>query len=282
MALTTTQTIAQPTPSTARPKGRFDGRAAMRRYLPPALFLVVLLVAWQFLPGALNVPSFIFPPLSDVLAALFDPSATYGYLYNTQVTLIEAMSGLAVGTVLGLVMGVVLVEVDFLNRMIYPYVVAIQSIPKVAIAPLFVIWFGFGITSKIVIVALLTFFPILLSTMSGIRSVSADHINLFRAHKATRSQIRWKLLLPSALPSIFTGFEMAVVFSTLGAIVGEFVGAQAGLGVLILQAQYRMNTGAVFATLMILCTLGIILNLLVRILRRRVLYWVPGEGALKI
>lgn len=281
MALTTTQTIARP-PQGASVRRGFDARSSARRYLPPVLFLAALLVAWQVLPGALNVPSFIFPPLSEVLAALFDPSATYGYLYHTQVTLIEAMSGLAVGTVLGLVMGVVLVEVDFLNRMVYPYVVAIQSIPKVAIAPLFVIWFGFGMTSKIVIVALLTFFPILLSTMSGIRSVSADHINLFRAHKATRSQIRWKLLLPSALPSIFTGFEMAVVFSTLGAIVGEFVGAQAGLGVLILQAQYRMNTGAVFATLMILCALGIVLNLLVRILRRRVLYWVPGEGALKI
>ncbi len=276
-----TQTIAQQADG-PRPTRSRDIRGATGRLLPPAIFLAVLLTAWQFVPGLLNVPSFIFPPLSEVLSALFDPSATYGYLYNTQVTLIEAMSGLAIGTVLGLVVGVILVEVDVLNRMIYPYIVAIQSIPKVAIAPLFVIWFGFGMTSKIVIVALLTFFPILLSTMSGIRSVSADHINLFRAHKATRSQIRFKLLLPSALPSIFTGFEMAVVFSTLGAIVGEFVGAQAGLGVLILQAQYRMNTGAVFATLMILCALGIVLNLAVRLLRRRVLYWVPGEGAMKI
>lgn len=279
---TTTQTLAAPSTTRERIRPRPDVRGAARRYLPPAIFLIALLAAWQFLPVWLDVPSFIFPPLSEVLAALFDPSATYGYLYNTQVTLIEAMSGLAIGTVLGLVTGVILVEVDVLNRMVYPYIVAIQSIPKVAIAPLFVIWFGFGMTSKIVIVVLLTFFPILLSTMSGIRSVSADHINLFRAHKATRAQIRWKLLLPSALPSIFTGFEMAVVFSTLGAIVGEFVGAQAGLGVLILQAQYRMNTGAVFATLMILCALGILLNLLVRVLRRRVLYWVPGEGALKI
>jgi NitT/TauT family transport system permease protein len=112
--------------------------------------------------------------------------------------------------------------------------------------------------------------------------VSAEHIALFKVHRATRGQIRRKLLLPSALPSIFTGFEMAVVFSTLGAIVGEFVGAQAGLGVLILQAQYRMNTGAVFACLLILCAVGITLNVIVRIVRRRILYWVPGEKSLKV
>ncbi|MFG1955299.1 ABC transporter permease [Micromonospora sp. NPDC048830] len=279
MASTTTTRVM--TPSRAQGSAKSRGIAS-RRHLPPLAFLVVLLVAWEYVPRALGIPSFIFPPLGEVLQALTDPGATRSFLYHTQVTLIEAFSGLAIGTVLGLVLGVVLVEVDILNRMIYPYIVAIQSIPKVAIAPLFVIWFGFGLTSKVVVVALLAFFPVLLGTMSGIRSVSAEHIALFKVHRATRGQIRRKLLLPSALPSIFTGFEMAVVFSTLGAIVGEFVGAQAGLGVLILQAQYRMNTGAVFACLLILCAVGITLNVIVRFVRRRILYWVPGEKSLKV
>ena len=238
---------------------------------------VTLLLAWQLLPGMLQVPTYVIPPLSDVLRALFDPEALPLYLSNAGTTLKEVFIGLGIGVAIGLVGAILLVQFPTLYSVVFPYVVAIESLPKVALAPLFVIWFGFGITSKVVVVVLLAFFPVLVSTIHGLRGVDKDQIELFEANGASRGQIRRHLLLPAALPSIFSGLELAVAASMIGAIVAEFVGAQRGLGVLILQSQARMDTAGVFALLIILSALGITLNLAVRTVRRRVIFWVPGE-----
>lgn len=277
---TTGPEVRVPESESGRDRGKRarGARGLGARVGAPLGMLVALASFWQFAPGLLDIPSFVLPPLSDVMRALFDPSAFARYLDNAGVTLMEAGLGLAIGASLGLTVGILLSEVPVLHRMVYPYIIAIQSIPKVALAPLIVIWLGFGIASKIVVVILLTFFPMLVNTISGMKAAEQDYINLFLANNATRRQIRWKLKVPGALPSIMTGFEIAVVMSLLGAIVAEFVGAQAGLGVLILQAQYRMNTGAVFAILLILSAIGVTLNVLVRWLRRRVLFWMPGES----
>ena len=260
----------------ARPIG-VKWRALVAKSVAPVGFLIFFLTAWHFLPRFVDVPSYVLPELKEVVRALFDPDATGRYLSNAVYTLTEAGVGLLIGATAGLVIGVLLSEVTLLYRTFYPYIVAIQSIPKVALAPLFVIWFGFGIASKIVVVVLLTFFPVLVNTINGLKSVDPDQVDLFRANGASRSQMRLKLLLPAALPSIFTGLEIAVVMAMLGAIVGEFVGAQNGLGVLILQAQFKMQTAAVFALLIILSCIGITLSYCVRAIRRRVVFWVPGE-----
>ena len=149
--------------------------------------------------------------------------------------------------------------------------------PKVAIAPLLIIWFGFGITSKIIVVSLLCFFPILVNTMSGIRGVSREQLELFSAIRASRFKTLTHLLIPVALPSILTGIELAVVVSLLGAIVGEFVGGEEGLGVLLLQAQFQMSMPSVFAILLVLAFLGVIFNLAIRFIRKRSLFWIAGE-----
>jgi NitT/TauT family transport system permease protein len=245
--------------------------------LLPVGFLVVLLACWQILPSALSIPSYILPELSEIAKALFDPSATSRYLTNAGYTLMEAGVGLIIGFSAGVVVGIVLAEVEVLYKTFYPYVIAIQSIPKVALAPLFVIWFGFGIESKIVVVVLLSFFPVLVNTISGLKSVDPELVDLFRVNGASPWQLRRKLLVPAALPSIFTGLEIAVVMAMLGAIVAEFVGAQNGLGVLILQAQSQMQTAAVFALLLMLSAIGITFNLLVRALRRKVVFWMPRK-----
>lgn len=270
-----TQTLAAPTASTAPATPAKRPARSLTRWTLPLGFLVVLLVAWQVLPGLLSIPSYVLPQLSAVLSALFDPAALPRYLYNAGYTLTEAGIGLLIGASAGIVIGILLAEVKVLHTTFYPYIVAIQSIPKVALAPLFVIWFGFGIESKIVVVVLLTFFPVLVNTINGIRSVDKDQIDLFRVNGASAWQTRRKLLLPGALPYIFTGLEIAVVMAMLGAIVAEFVGAQNGLGVLVLQAQFQMQTAAVFALLIILSTIGISLNLLVRLIRSKVVFWVP-------
>ena len=138
-------------------------------------------------------------------------------------TLKETLLGLLLGSVVGILVGVLLGESALVRAAVYPYLVAFQSLPKVALAPLFVIWFGFGLTPKVLVAATLTFFPLLVNTMSGVMTVDRDRARLFRSMSASRRQIWLKLLLPSALPSVLAGFELATVLALLGAVLGEFV-----------------------------------------------------------
>jgi NitT/TauT family transport system permease protein len=276
--MTTTAAPEKLNAGTAAPATRRAGRGARWRNQGPRLIgtfavLAAVLLAWQFLPGALNMPTYVLPPFSDVLAALTDPDAFPRYVSNARVTMTEVLLGLGIGVGLGLLLAVTLAQLPRVYGFVFPYIVAIESIPKVAVAPLFVIWFGFGLPSKVVVVVLLAFFPVLVNTIHGLRSVDRDQIDLFRVNGASPLQLRVRLMIPAALPQIFSGLELAVANSMIGAIVAEFVGAQHGLGVLILQAQGRMETAAVFALLIILCGLGILLNVLVRTVRRLVVSW---------
>src|SRR5690606_34953635 len=140
-------------------------------------------------------------------------------------------------------------QFPLLERTLYPYVVAFQTIPKVAIAPIIVIWFGYGISSKIVITATIAFFPALANTIAGLRATPPEQLELLVAYTATRWQVFWKVKVPQALPYIFVGLDVAIVLSIIGAIVGEFVGARAGLGYLIMQANFSMDMARTFAIL---------------------------------
>jgi NitT/TauT family transport system permease protein len=221
---------------------------------------IVLISLWEIAPTVFNLPNYILPRFSSVAGALLDSRAWPLYLKNGRITLSEALLGLAIGAFLGFIVGILLHKSPLLNRTTYPYIVAFQSVPKVALAPLFVIWLGFGMSSKVLVVVLLVFFPILVNTMSGLRATTNDYKEMFQANNATEWQTLRKLLLPNAMPSIMAGFELAVVVSLLGAIVAEFVGAQAGLGVMLLQAQYQLNTTGVFAVLVILGAIGAVFN----------------------
>lgn len=247
-------------------------------WLAPWGFLVAFLLFWEFAPEPLGIPDFILPKLSKVLWVYTDASVLKLYWNNGLVTLQEAVMGLAIGGVLGFVVGVLMTQSRMLFSTFYPYIIALQCMPKVAIAPLLVVWFGFGIASKVTVVALLCFFPLLVNTITGIRGVSAENLDLFRAIRASRTTTLIHLLIPSALPSILTGLEIAVVVSLLGAIVGEFVGAEKGLGVLLLQAQFQMNIAGVFSTLLVLALFGVTFNLAIRTVRRKALFWIAGES----
>ena len=258
-------------PASRRRPARGSGRTTQT--VGALVLLVVLLVAWQVLPPLLGTPTYVLPVLSDVLAALLDPAAFPRYVENAAATMTEVLLGLVIGVALGLGLALTLAQLPRVYGIVFPYIVAVESIPKVAIAPLFVIWFGFGLPSKVVVVVLLAFFPVLVNTIHGLRSVDRDQVDLFRVNGATPVQLRLRLMIPAALPQIFSGLELAVANAMIGAIVAEFVGAQKGLGVLILQAQGRMETPAVFALLIILSALGILLNLAVRTTRRLVVRW---------
>src|SRR5438067_5388805 len=152
-----------------------------------------------------------------------------------------------------------------------------QSMPKVALAPLIIVWFGLGLTSKVVNAALVAFFPLMVNTIVGLRSAEEDKVNLMKSLAATRTQIFWMLQLPNALPYIFAGLEIAMIFALIGAIVAEFVGAQSGLGMLIQSMNFTMDVAGQFSVLLILSILGLLLNTLVMQVRRRVLFWDPSQ-----
>jgi NitT/TauT family transport system permease protein len=195
------------------------------------------------------------------------------------VTLVEVFLGFVIGSTIGLVLGIFISQIRLLDATLRPYIVAFQCLPKVAIAPIIIMWFGYDITSKVVMVTLLTFFPLLVNSMAGFHSVDLDRIELLRSLSATRWQIFWKVKFPSALPFIFAGLDIAAVFAIVGAIVGEFVGAQLGLGVQILSMNAQMDTAGSFSVCIVLAVMGLVLNYLIRGIQRRVLFWAASAAS---
>jgi NitT/TauT family transport system permease protein len=246
--------------------------------------LVVLIALWVFCVRVLRVPPYILPAPEAVLNALWsglaiDPASPKGYYLPLWSTLSNAAIGFAIGSCLGLVLGSLMAESRTVEKLLMPYAFALQSLPKVAIAPLVVIWFGFGNGSKIAIAALLAFFPVLINSFTGLRSTEPEKIDLMRSLSATRFETYRIVKLPNAAPYIFAGLDMAVVYSLLGAIVAEFLGAQQGMGVVITQAQAVSDVAGVFAALVILGVLGIALHSSVRRLEHRVVHWAHrGKG----
>jgi|RhiMetdeSRZDD1v2_1073273.scaffolds.fasta_scaffold02403_5 NitT/TauT family transport system permease protein len=249
--------------------------------LAPAL-LVVILASWEYGVRWLAVPSYILPPPSSILIALWRGLneglfSRGGYWLHAGVTLWEVLIGFFIGSGVGLLLGTIISQFRILEATLRVYIVAIQSLPKIALAPIIVLWFGFGLTSKVVIICLLTFFPLLVTSMAGFKAVDVERLELMRSLGANSWQIFWKVRLPSALPYIFAGLDMAAVFAVVGAVVGEFVGAQRGLGTLILSMNSQMDTAGTFSVFIILALVGVVLHKGLRLVERRLLFW-SGDG----
>lgn len=239
-----------------------------------AAIFVGLLCTWEGLVRLFDVSPLMFAPPSEVYSTFVRGAVRGLYWEHLKVTVLEMICGLGIGASLGFIFGVIISEFRRAGRLLFPYLVAIQSLPKVAVAPLVILWLGFGIESKIVLVALITFFPILINTLSGLSIVDAQRMDLMRVLKASRWQQFRFVRLPSAAPSIFAGLNIAAVLALTGAIVAEFVGAQRGLGVLLLQAQTNLDTAGMIVILVMLAFIGMCANFGVRLLERRVTYWV--------
>jgi len=246
---------------------------------------VIGLIVWEAAVTIWKIPAYILPGPSGILVALYrglDSSllGRGGYYYHFAVTFYEAILGLLIGSFGGIVLGTLVSQFPFFERTLFPWIVAFQAVPKIALAPLFVLWFGFGLTSKIVMVIVITFFPLLINSIAGFKSVDLEQIDLLRSYSASPWQIFKMVKLPNALPYIFAGLDMAVVLSVLGAIVGEFVGARSGLGALIMQMNASMDVRGVFSVLVILAALGLALHFLVVRIERKILFWAPKERTL--
>jgi NitT/TauT family transport system permease protein len=222
------------------------------------LLLVALLLAWELACRALELPPLVLPAPSAVAQSLWEGLASGYFWPHLRATALELLLGVVTGCLVGFAVGVVLGESASLRRLLMPYVVATQVVPKLALAPLFVLWFGFGMTSTVVITALICFFPLMENTLTALQQVPAERLELFRMLGATRAQTLWRLKLPSGLPSILAGLRVAVVLALVGAVVGEFIGASQGLGALVIATQGTMDTSLMFAVLVLIAALGML------------------------
>ena len=222
------------------------------------VMLLVLLSLWEGCVQWLDISPLVLPAPSLVVAALWRGLST-GYLWpHIAQTALELLLGLGLGCSLGFSGGVVLGEWALTRRLLMPYVVTSQVVPKLALVPLFIVWFGFGTTPTVVITALSCFFPLLENTMTGLAHVDAQRLELFRMLGANRSQTLWRLKIPACLPGIWAGIRVAVVLALVGAVVGEFVGSSKGLGALIIATQGSMDTPLMFAVLFLITLMGLV------------------------
>lgn len=255
-------------------------KAARRRpewTLSPLIGLFAL-GAWAFATHRMGVPEYILPKPELVWAALAAglaraPWDAGGLWYHAGVTVYEALAGLLIGASVGAVIGFALGSSRALERTVYPFIVAFQALPKVALAPLLVVWFGLGIDGKIYVTAIITFFPVLVSAIAGSHAVEPERIDLARSCNARPLQILRKIIIPSALPFLFAGLNVASALAVLGAVVGEFVGARAGLGMLLIQYNQAMEMAPMFAVLILLGLIGYLMNHAVVVAERRCCFW---------
>ena len=245
---------------------------------PLIVSVVAGLLVWQMLVSVFHLASYVLPSPAAVWIALVaglsgDPFARGSYWYQLWYTLESTVLGFVIGSACGFVLAAVMAESRVAERFIMPYVAGLQSLPKVAIAPLFVIWFGFQLWSQVAMAATLTLFPVLINALQGLTTTQNERLELLSTLRASRWQKFRYAKLPGALPLIFTGLNLGIVYALLGTIVSEFLGAQRGMGVIMTQLQSVSDTAGVFAGLVVLAVTGYVLIAAVRFVQQKVVFW---------
>jgi len=224
------------------------------RFVPPIIFLVVVLIFWESAVRLFDMPAWLLPAPSRIFQRFLRSDTLW---YHTGLTLLEALSGFSVSAVIGILLSAGIVHSRFLERGVFPYIIVSNSIPIIAIIPLLTIWFGFGISPKIMIAAIITFFPIVTNTTRGLKSADPRVLDFMHSINATRWQVFKKVQFPSALPYIFAAFKIAASLSLVGAVVGEFYGADRGLGYLVITSATQLQTDLLFVAITVLAVLGV-------------------------
>jgi putative hydroxymethylpyrimidine transport system permease protein len=246
-------------------------------YLAPLAILTLLVVAWEaaaqwdVLADALHIEPFLVPAPSDIADSLWNDRGLLAD--NAWVTLREVVVGLAIAIAIGFAFAVVLHLSDSLRRAFYPLLVASQTVPVIAIAPVLVVWFGFGMGPKLAIIALVCFFPVTVNTLDGLRSVDPEQVKMMRTLDADRGRILRVVEIPTALPYLASGARIAAAIAVIGAVFGEWTGSDEGLGHLILVSQGQLQTARVFAAVILLSAIAIVLFALIGIAERRWAWW---------
>jgi NitT/TauT family transport system permease protein len=248
----------------------------LRGWLPGLVF-VLLIAAWETAARLALVDPMMLPAPSDIAANFIDGFSTGIYLRHLKVTLFQALSGFALACAVGICIGSISSFSERFGRALQPILIAIEATPKIALAPLIIVWFGYGVGSKVVLATAIAFFPVFIGTVAGLRAADPGRLDVLRALGASRGQLFRLVALPGALPHIFAGINVAVVFALLGTIVGEFMGAKEGLGTLILYANANLDTARVFSILLVLAATGLALHWSIGRIRHRLLFWEASQ-----
>lgn len=246
-----------------------------RQYVIPFCVLVCLVIIWQVVCDTFKIPVWLLPSPKMI----YVNTMKWGRFLpmHTLVTFYETVCGFLLGLVIGIPLAVLIVYSSVLRNTIYPILLVFQSVPKVAIAPLLVIWFGAGEVSKILIGAIVAFFPIVVDSATGFNSVEPELLELSYSLHASKLQVFFRIRFPWALPYIFSGMKVAISLAVIGAVIGEFVGSDRGLGFLVLMATGEMNTALVFGVLVLLSLLGILCFAAINLLERMICPWYMGQ-----
>jgi NitT/TauT family transport system permease protein len=259
-------------------KGAARARCLNRSSLAkPAAVLgvaIVVLAAWQFLPGFFRVPKFIIPTPTDMWAEAQRMVVRDNLARHVFSTAWTTVAGFLLGSLLGAGIGYLLGMSRFWESVLSPYILAMQIAPKVAFAPLFIMWFGYGFWPKLVTTILVVFFPILVNVVQAVRIADRDLVNLARAYAMTRTQTFWKILFPLSMPALMAGLRIGATLAVIGVTVGELVGGNTGLGFLITYGEGQSDTAMVFDAIVLLTAIGIALYSIVGVIERRVLHYV--------
>ena len=248
----------------------------LANYGPAIVLIVALLALWQLYVQVSQIsPRFLPAPTAIVTALVNNWPVIYD---NTVQTMLETVLGITIATLFGLLMAILLDVSNWMRRAIYPLLVTSQTIPMIALAPLLLIWIGFDIRSKLIVVILYCFFPIAVACADGLASVEPELINLLRSMRASRWQILWMVRLPAAMPAFFSGLRIAATYSVVGAIFGEYVGGEKGLGIYMQRATNSLAMTQVFAAILVTAVLSLFLFGLVSVIERLVLPWYHGAA----
>jgi NitT/TauT family transport system permease protein len=238
-------------------------------------FGILFLLAWQFLPPALGVPSYIIPTVTDLAREFGRMVQRENLMTHVLSTVTIASAGFVIGSLLGAAMGYVLGMSVFIEKVLSPYILGLQIAPKVAFAPLFIMWLGYNAWPKLVVTILVVFFPIMVNVLQSMKTVDRDLINLARAYSMSRMQIFWKIEVPASMPALMAGLRIGATLAVIGVTVGELVGGNTGLGYLITFGEGQANTAMVFNAIVLLTLVGIVLYAVVAAIEARVLHYIP-------
>lgn len=243
----------------------------MKKILPPAILMALLLISWEVVARILASPYILPSPLQVVekIWLLREPL----FAIHLPATLLIIAIGLAISIVLGVMLALLMDASRWLERTFYPLLVVSQTIPTTALAPIFVLWFGYTIWSKVLVTVLIAFFPVAMNTFEGLRSVKKGQLELLQTFGANRWQQFWKLKVPAALPSFFTGLKIAVPLTVIGAAIGEWLGAQSGLGYFSKRMMTQMDGAGVFAPIVVLSLMAIIFALILASVEKKYIGW---------
>lgn len=241
----------------------------IENYCYSLIFLAVLLCLWQFASAVFSIPEYILPSPLQILAA-FQKSGHF-LMGHSLVTLQEIIIGLAIGIFVGFILALAISFFDILHKTIYPLLIVIQSLPKVVLAPLFIIWFGFGMLSKIILISLMAFFSVLINTSKGLASVQPELLDLMKSLRASKVQLLLKIRLPSSMPYFFVGLKIATPAAVIGAVFAEYLGSDRGLGYVIMLSSVNLDTSRMFAALVLLAAINMVIFGTVCFLERIVL-----------